>query len=442
MRFYRWDTVDGDPDTGFYWTPATVLSPETVAGLSPGPIYLRFRVRTNAYIGGGAGHSGGMKWFIFGGPGISGERRMIMWFRAASYAPAPDYTPLGTDSVSTCIEMSAGVSGNRCQALYTNSEWVHVQIAWAYTGATGGPYMRIYINNNTVGSPNGEHTAFTSDGLGGAWSYPEGWDTGHWADIVTTGSVSTTNAELDFLDMQFGTTFDDTWYPNGITVSATTDSLVLTEYPATIAGATTIQAGTDSLVLTEYQANVALDINVTASAVALTLTEYPATVDVGGIAVNVQATTQALLLTEYPATIIYPIDVLVSTQELVLTTYPSTIETTSVVRAVPSAFGWDAYLDRLERKRRRRKKELEEQRIALEQAKAELDQEKANAEQLPKLPNAIIRRIKAQEREIEAMLDRLESLMVLDYLEYEQEQKQEQIRKKRNRTALVLLLAA
>jgi hypothetical protein len=100
--------------------------------------------------------------------------------------------------------------------------------------------------------------------------------------------------------------------------------------------------------------------------------------------------------------------------------------------------GWDAYLDRLERNRRRRKKELEEQRIALEQAKAELEQEKAKAE-LPKLPNAIKLKIKAQERKIEAMLDRLESLMVLDYLEYEQEQKQ--ARKKRTVTALLLLAA-
>lgn len=215
MRFTRWSTVDGDPESGFYWTPSTSLSPETVAGLSPGPIYVRFRARINAYIGDG-GHSGGMKWFIFGGPGISGERRMIFWFRnGTAYSSAGEslFGQGGTLAGNSVLDMTAGVSGNRCNLLISNSVWVHVQLAWAYTGAAGGPYMRIYVNNNVEGSPNAEHTTFTADAMGGAWSYPEGWDTGHWADIVSTGSTSDTDAQIDIMDFEFATSFDSSWAP-------------------------------------------------------------------------------------------------------------------------------------------------------------------------------------------------------------------------------------
>jgi len=205
MRFYRWVTVDGDPVTGFYWNPTTTLSPETFSGLGNGPNYLRFRMRTNAYLGAG-GHDAGMKWFIWGGPGVSGERRMIFWVRAGSAGG-------GSDASNTTLEMRAGVSGNYCQTTIANSTWVHVQLAWYHESSGNGPYMRIYVDNNTVGSPTAEHTAFTADSMGGSWLKPESWGEGHWADIVTTGSTSTTDAELDFMDMEFGTTFDNTWYP-------------------------------------------------------------------------------------------------------------------------------------------------------------------------------------------------------------------------------------
>lgn len=215
MRFYRWSDEDGDPDTGFYFTPDTLLAPQVVADLAPGPLYVRFRMKTTEYLGAG-GHSAGMKWFIFGGPGISGERRMIFWVRnGLAYSGVGEslYGQGGTLIANSVLDMTAGVSGNRANCLMPNAEWVHIQLAWAYTGASGGPYMRIYVNNNTIGSPDAEHTAFTSDGMGGVWSYPEGWDTGHWADIVSTGSTSDRDAQIDFMDMEFGTSFDASWYP-------------------------------------------------------------------------------------------------------------------------------------------------------------------------------------------------------------------------------------
>ncbi|MEK7703933.1 MAG: hypothetical protein AAB426_03155, partial [Myxococcota bacterium] len=45
MRFYRWDTVDGDPDAGFFFSPVTLLSPATLASLAPGPFFMRYRMK-------------------------------------------------------------------------------------------------------------------------------------------------------------------------------------------------------------------------------------------------------------------------------------------------------------------------------------------------------------------------------------------------------------
>lgn len=198
-RFYRWADVSGDPQTGFGFNPNELL-PVPFATLAPGPFYLRFRMRVVQPLGNG-GHSAGMKWFIFGGPGISGERRMIMFIRNGSAGG-------GTNEAHTTIDPTAGVSGNHAAALVPNGQWVNVQIAWKYEA---GPYMRVYVDNNDEGSPDAEHTSFAADAMGGAWLYPEAWDTGFWGNIVTTSSTTDVDAVMDFKDVELGTVFDSSW---------------------------------------------------------------------------------------------------------------------------------------------------------------------------------------------------------------------------------------
>lgn len=214
MRFYRWSDVDGDPATGFLFNPVDVLDP-SFANLGDGPFYLRFRMRTNAYLGTG-GHTSGMKFFIWGGPGATGERRMILFIRNGS-AHSGSGEPLegagGTLAGNTVIDMTAGVSGNYAPLLIPNGEWVHLQFAWKHGLAAASPFFRAYLNNNVEGSPDAEHTAFSADAMGGNWIKPEVWDGGHWGEIVTTGSTSATDAQLDFMDMELGTSFDATWAP-------------------------------------------------------------------------------------------------------------------------------------------------------------------------------------------------------------------------------------
>lgn len=221
LRFYRWSDVNGDPDSGWYFNPGTLIAPQTVQDLSPGPLYIRFRIRVFEYLGAG-GNSAGMKWFLFGGPGLAdGGQRMIMFIQnGLAYSGAGEELQGAGGSLvgNTCIVMSAGVSGNRAPLLVSNAIWLHVQMAWAYTGAPGGPYMRIYVNNNNINSPNASETLFNADGFGGVWNFPPetgntGWATGHWADIVSTNSTTDRDAIFDLMDLGFGQSFDSNWYP-------------------------------------------------------------------------------------------------------------------------------------------------------------------------------------------------------------------------------------
>lgn len=291
MRYTRWSTVEGSPECGFGFDPPTVISPETWGGLGNGPFYLRFRMRTNSYMGAG-GHNGGMKWFIWGGPGlINGTQRMILFIRNGSDGG-------GTNAGHTTIDPTAGVSGSSAPALAPNGQWNHIQISWKHGVAADNPYMRVFVNNNNESAPDSEHTAFTD--IGGDWEKPESWGGCNWGNIVTDNSVSDTDAEFDFMDVELGTTFDSAWFPDGVTVSATTDALILTEYPAAIIGSTTIQTVTDALILTEQTATVALNVNISAGTDVLVLTENAADIAIVGV-VEVLATTQTLVLAEYQA---------------------------------------------------------------------------------------------------------------------------------------------
>lgn len=223
MRFTRWSGVDGGPETGWGWDPNILISPTTFASLAPGPFSLRFVMRVQSYLGYGnnptdvtaAGqHAAGMKWFIFGGPGISGERRMIFWLRnGLAYNQGGEFLEGqgGTLAGHTVIDASAGV-GPRTPLLITNAGDKYVQVYWAYEGYPGGAFIKIYVNNNDINAPNAQRTDFSGN-PGGQWLYPESWSTGHWGDIVTDNSSSDRNAIFDFKNMELGTAFHPTWFP-------------------------------------------------------------------------------------------------------------------------------------------------------------------------------------------------------------------------------------
>lgn len=209
MRYYRWAGVDGDPQCGWYWNQYTVAPPGGWAAMENETFYSRFRIRVQAPLTDGGGHSQ-MKWDIFGGPGLAqGEARMIMSFRRA----AP-YVPGATDQSHIAVDISAGVSGDRVFAgIPANQQWQHVQLAWHYgnDATLGGPaFMRIYVNNNVEGSPTAQLTNFGVE-IGHVWPFPNIVSDGHWGEIVSSNSYTGTDAIFDVCDHEYADDFDPAW---------------------------------------------------------------------------------------------------------------------------------------------------------------------------------------------------------------------------------------
>lgn len=121
------------------------------------------------------------------------------------------------------------------------------------------------------------------------------------------GADPSTDYTLCFVYSPDGTTFETPLYydlstlEGDINVSATTDSLTLTEYSATISLDVEILANKDSLTLSEYPANINSSTNIQASEYSLTLTTYDATISSG--TTNVNASTAILNLVSYNATV-------------------------------------------------------------------------------------------------------------------------------------------
>jgi len=116
----------------------------------------------------------------------------------------------------------------------------------------------------------------------------------------------------------------------GIEVTATLDTLVITEYAATVKFDLGITTGLDTLVITEYAADINLNVAVTASLDTLVITEYAATVKVD---TGVVATLDTLVITEYAATVKVDTGVTATLDTLVITEYATTIKVDTGVTA-------------------------------------------------------------------------------------------------------------
>ena len=216
MRYSRWRVLDGDPRAGFNWSLNTTAPSGGWASVRSAPLFVRWRMRVNQHMTESTGH-GGMKWMIFGGPGLAdGNNRLILFFYSGSYT-APHVGRSGTDAQYTGLSVNAGVSGSRAFALIPNGSWVNVQVAVRY-GPTGTAYQRVYINNNNFNAPDYQNTAF-ADLAGQTWTFPDmgGGNPGEmwWGNIVTTNSATSTDFNADFMDMEMDDAFDANWAAGG-----------------------------------------------------------------------------------------------------------------------------------------------------------------------------------------------------------------------------------
>ena len=115
---------------------------------------------------------------------------------------------------------------------------------------------------------------------------------------------------------------------NNVTINAETsfattlESLALTSYPVTVNAETGIEATFDSLALTEYEASIKADTSIAAATDGLTLTDYNATVSLG---VNINPTADALALTDFNALINAETNITVGVDSLSLTAFNASV---------------------------------------------------------------------------------------------------------------------
>lgn len=201
VNLTRWSGGNGEFQSGWAFNPTSLL-PVSFSSMANDTFWLRFRWETLQPLGEG-GHEANMKWFIFGGPGVTGTRRMIFNIRnGLLHDPNSGALIGGSLSDYTKFLMSDGVGSNRLQLLVPNNQVLNCQIGWRYGSS---PRMMMYINNNNINSP----TA-SLDVPG--WEFPEGWDTGFWGNTDSTNSSSTTDAVFRVSDMQMGLVFDPNWH--------------------------------------------------------------------------------------------------------------------------------------------------------------------------------------------------------------------------------------
>jgi hypothetical protein len=191
--------------------------------------YAKFRIKTNAAI---LAHSvlappsglpdgdTQMKWLIWGKDSGEGRDRVIFMLFAGN-ATANSGPCGGVEATQTCVALCAGVSASCAQTLYTNSQWVSVQLAWRW-GDEGTAFQRIYINNNTEGSPTASNATFADVACTAHpttyWCFPGNASLGGeilYGDIDNTGSAVRENADIWSSDFSLGTSFDASWYQSG-----------------------------------------------------------------------------------------------------------------------------------------------------------------------------------------------------------------------------------
>lgn len=235
MDFFWWDwDVSGLPNATTTSVPAGYSGSmgDCETSFADVTYYLRWRINVasailaHSVLSPPSGLPDGdtqMKYFIWGRDSGEGRDRMILMFHAGN-ATGNSGACGGAEATQTCLEVCAGVSSSCARTLFTNAEWVHVQIGWRWGQGTGTAFQRLYVNNNTEGSPTAQNTTFTDVECPGQvpphsapwWCFPGNTSLGgqfNVGDIDNTGSAVREDANIESMDWILATTFDPTWYP-------------------------------------------------------------------------------------------------------------------------------------------------------------------------------------------------------------------------------------
>jgi len=222
---------------------------------------------------------------------------------------------------------SAGVAYTISNGNYTNNKYHKVSLT------TSSGSQRFYVDNLTATTTSASTAGVEYDTITLGGRYISGaWDatlTGDIAVFMAWDRVLSENEirlihENPYQLLQPRTQYIDltTAAAGGTNVSANTDTLTLTEYPATIHSSVNVACATDALTLTEYTASISLGIDIAAGTDALAVTEYTATVNAE---TNITSVPDTLTLTTYPVSLSEDTNVSATTDALTLSEYAASI---------------------------------------------------------------------------------------------------------------------
>lgn len=174
-------------------------------------LFMRFRVKWDSnYVWNGAG-SMQDKMIIFKGDNDHDSR--IIFMNEKDNASTPCTIP-GTNRGFISLKKNIGGPGatDNCTAYYEvfNNTWYEVQFEVDTDPSPGGGCLRVWVNNNTQGSPTREKCGLTLHAVASG--------DGMWSQIDLGGFMSeapTVTAGKVWDDIVIATGFDNTWYQGG-----------------------------------------------------------------------------------------------------------------------------------------------------------------------------------------------------------------------------------
>lgn len=220
--------------------------------------------------------------------------------------------PSGTRNISGIVMELSGISGTPTVVSNddeTNLSTVVKSQAAAAAAVTPNASTDFAIaffgsdRSDTV-DLNRAYTASYSETIGG-WASVAGAQPGIAIATLQLASGSATNTTFscdaaESGDEMYGALATFTVAAASIDITATPDTLVITEHQAAVAQAINVNTTGDALSVTEHAAVVSQEINVNAAADALVATEHAATVS---LSMEIAATADALGITEHAAAV-------------------------------------------------------------------------------------------------------------------------------------------
>jgi hypothetical protein len=191
------------------------------AGWPTDTFYGRFRIYIEQpiQVASGGDDSRQLKFFIWHAGVWDGDQRVIGFLDGGSNCGRSDNTHV-------CFSLQRNINHNTDSASVPIpiGQWAHLQFSWRH-GPMGTSFVKVWLNNNTFGSPSAQDLNLSSSPLlpgGTAWPKDNAGYDGQFyiGNGANTGTRFASNFVLRLMDFELDTSFDST-FASGSTTTPT-----------------------------------------------------------------------------------------------------------------------------------------------------------------------------------------------------------------------------